>query len=161
MLTISPIRSIKYYSDLAKEDYYLDGGEPNGIWTGKASKLLDLTGDVETESYINVMHGFTPNKQYKLCQNSGNNRRYGWDLTFSAPKPVSSVWARANKALKLKIQQAHFKGVKAAIAFIEEHAAVTRRNKLGLLREKVTGQLRQRLNMQLAEHKILNYIHIA
>lgn len=139
MLTISPIRNIKYYSDLAKEDYYLDGGEPNGVWVGKASKLLDLSGDVETESYINVMHGFTPDKQYKLCQNAGNNRRYGWDLTFSAPKSVSAVWARANKDLKLKIQQAHFKGTKAAIAFIENNAAVTRRNKLGLLREKVTG----------------------
>ncbi|WP_440876445.1 MobF family relaxase [Thalassotalea sp. PLHSN55] len=139
MLTISPIRNIKYYSDLAKEDYYLDGGEPNGIWAGKASKLLDLSGDVETESYINVMHGFTPDKQYKLCQNAGNDRRYGWDLTFSAPKSVSAAWARANNDLKLKIQQAHFKGAKAAIGFIENNAAVTRRNKLGLLREKVTG----------------------
>lgn len=139
MLTISPIRSIKYYSDLAKEDYYLDGGEPNGIWAGKASKLLDLSGYVETESYINVMHGFTPNKQYQLCQNAGIDRRYGWDLTFSAPKSVSSTWARANKDLKLKIQQAHFKSFKAAIAFIENNAAVTRRNNLGLQREKVTG----------------------
>jgi conjugative relaxase-like TrwC/TraI family protein len=139
MLTISPIRNIKYYSDLAKEDYYLDGGEPNGIWAGKASKLLDLTGDVETESYINVMHGFTPNAEFKLCQNAGNNRRYGWDLTYSAPKSVSAVWARANKDLKQKIQQAHFKGAKVAITFIENNAAVTRRNKLGLLREKVTG----------------------
>lgn len=139
MLTISPIRNIKYYSDLAKEDYYLDGGEPNGVWAGKASKLLDLTGDVETESYINVMHGFTPDKQYKLCQNAGSNRRYGWDLTFSAPKSVSAVWARANNDLKLKIQQAHFDGVKSALAFIESNAAITRRNKLGLLREKVTG----------------------
>ncbi|MEY8214742.1 MAG: MobF family relaxase, partial [Colwellia sp.] len=139
MLTIFPIRSIKYYSDLAKEDYYLDGGEPNGIWAGKASKLLDLSGNVETESYINVMHGFTPDKKYKLCQNAGINRRYGWDLTFSAPKSVSAVWARADKYLKLKIQQAHFKSTKAAIAFIEDNAAVTRRNNLGLQREKVTG----------------------
>jgi conjugative relaxase-like TrwC/TraI family protein len=139
MLTISPIRSIKYYSDLAKEDYYLDGGEPNGVWAGKASKLLDLTGDVETEDYINVMHGFTPNKQYQLCQNAGTNRCYGWDLTFSAPKSVSAVWARANNELKLKIQQAHFQGAKAAISFIEDNAAVTRRNKQGLIREKVTG----------------------
>lgn len=139
MLTISPIRNIKYYSDLAKEDYYLDGGEPNGVWVGKASKLLDLSGDVETESYINVMHGYTPDKHYKLCQNAGSNRRYGWDLTFSAPKSVSAVWARVNTDLKLKIQQAHFKGAKVAIAFIENNAAVTRRNKLGLSREKVTG----------------------
>jgi conjugative relaxase-like TrwC/TraI family protein len=139
VLTISPISNIKYYSDLAKEDYYLDGGEPNGIWAGKASKLLDLTGDVETGQYINIMHGFTPSKQYQLCQNAGGNRRYGWDLTFSAPKSVSAVWARANNELKLKIQQAHFKGAKAALSFIEDNAAITRRNKLGLLREKVTG----------------------
>jgi conjugative relaxase-like TrwC/TraI family protein len=139
MLTIAPIRNIKYYSDLAKDDYYLDGGEPNGVWAGKASKLLDLSGDVEIESYINVMHGFTPDKQYKLCQNSGADRRYGWDLTFSAPKSVSAVWARADNDLKSKIQQAHFKSTKAAIAFIEDNAAVTRRSNSGLQREKVTG----------------------
>ena len=139
MLTIAPIRNVKYYSDLAKEDYYLDGGEPNGVWAGKASKLLDLTGEVDTKNYINVMHGFTPDKKYKLCQNAGNDRRYGWDLTFSAPKSVSAAWARADKYLKLKIQQAHFKSTKAAIAFIEDNAAVSRRSNSGLQREKVTG----------------------
>jgi conjugative relaxase-like TrwC/TraI family protein len=139
MLTISPIRNIKYYSDLAKEDYYLDGGEPNGVWLGKGAKLLDLSGNVDNEKYINVMNGYTPDKKYELCQKSGKNHRHGWDLTFSAPKSVSIAWARANDELKQQIQNAHFEGVKQSLSFIEEHAAVTRRNKLGMMREKVTG----------------------
>tara|TARA_R110001592_G_scaffold215877_1_gene469300 strand:- start:6634 stop:9150 length:2517 start_codon:yes stop_codon:yes gene_type:complete len=139
MLTISPIRNINYYSDLAKEDYYLDGGEPNGVWLGKGAKLLDLSGNVDNEKYINVMHGYTPDKKYDLCQKSGKKHRHGWDLTFSAPKSVSIAWARASDELKQKIQNAHFEGVKQALSFIEDHAAVTRRNKLGMMREKVTG----------------------
>ena len=139
MLTISPIRNINYYSDLAKEDYYLDGGEPNGVWLGKGAKLLDLSDNVDNEKYINVMHGYTPDKKYELCQKSGNKHRHGWDLTFSAPKSVSIAWARANDELKQQIQNSHFEGVKQALSFIETHAAVTRRNKLGMMREKVTG----------------------
>ncbi|WP_054202958.1 MobF family relaxase [Pseudoalteromonas undina] len=139
MLTVSPIRNVKYYSELAKEDYYLDGGEPNGVWAGKARKLLDLSGEVETEEYINIMHGYSPCKKYELCQNSGANRRFGWDLTFSSPKSVSVAWARADLSLKADIQKAHFGAVKSALSFLENNAAVTRRNKSGQIREKVTG----------------------
>lgn len=139
MLTISPIHNIKYYSDLAKEDYYLDGGEPNGVWIGKGARLLDLSGNVVNEEYINVMHGYTPNKGYELCQKSGDNHRHGWDLTFSAPKSVSIVWAILNEDLKQIIQKYHFSAVKSALSFIEKNAAITRRNKSGLSREKVTG----------------------
>ena len=34
MLTLNPINSIEYYSDLASEDYYHAGGEPAGRWAG-------------------------------------------------------------------------------------------------------------------------------
>ena len=139
MLTVSPIKNIKYYSDLAKEDYYLDNAEPNGIWLGKGARLLGLKGIVETEQYINIMQGHTPDKKYQLCQKSNKNHRHGWDLTFSAPKSVSVAWARANEELKTKIQEAHFQSVKQAVLFLEEHAAITRRSKLGLKREKVIG----------------------
>jgi conjugative relaxase-like TrwC/TraI family protein len=139
MLTIHKISNVAYYSDLAKEDYYLDGGEPNGIWAGSAARLLGLSGIVNTQEYKNVMHGYTPDKKYSLCQKKGTKHRYGYDLTFSVPKSVSVAWARSDQAMKRKIQEANKKGVDAALKLIEQHAAITRRGHGGKIKEKVSG----------------------
>jgi len=32
MLTLSPLHTITYYSELCHEDYYTDSAEPLGIW---------------------------------------------------------------------------------------------------------------------------------
>jgi hypothetical protein len=42
MMSFAKIRDGKYYLDLATEDYYLQGGEPDGIWCGSGSSLLKL-----------------------------------------------------------------------------------------------------------------------
>ena len=34
MMSFAKIRDGKYYLDLAAEDYYLKGGEPDGVWCG-------------------------------------------------------------------------------------------------------------------------------
>ena len=36
-----------YYIGLAREDYYIDGGEPPGIWHGKGAEALGLSGQVD------------------------------------------------------------------------------------------------------------------
>ncbi|MGS0724772.1 MobF family relaxase [Shewanella sp. 0m-11] len=139
MLTISPIRNINYYTDLAKEDYYLDGGEPNGEWAGVGARLIGLSGTVETEEYLNIMKGNTPDGQYALRQQSSLKQRAGWDLTFSAPKSVSIAWARADKELKLRIRTAHQQAVIKAVEKLEQHAAYTRIGKNGMLQESTLG----------------------
>lgn len=40
----------KYYTGLAKEDYYTKGGEPPGQWLGKGAQRLGLTGNVDEQS---------------------------------------------------------------------------------------------------------------
>ncbi|MCG9729597.1 relaxase domain-containing protein [Shewanella sp. Isolate13] len=139
MLTISPIRNISYYTDLAKEDYYLDGGEPNGEWAGVGARLIGLSGTVETEEYLNIMKGLTPDGKYALRQQNSLKQRAGWDLTFSAPKSVSIAWARADKALKLGIQAAHKQAVIKAVEKLELHASYTRIGKNGTLQERTLG----------------------
>lgn len=139
MLTLNKIQSIEYYSDLANEDYYLDGGEPNGEWAGKGSILLGLRGAVDDVEYRNVLKGRSPLGNEKLCLNDGSEHKPGWDLTFSAPKSVSVAWARSEQGLKDKIQAAHKDGVKAALSLLEEHAAFTRRGKNGVVRENTLG----------------------
>ena len=48
MLSIDKIslKNINYYLELAREDYYLNGGEPPGQWHGKALRARLLIGFV-------------------------------------------------------------------------------------------------------------------
>ncbi|MDU0353828.1 MobF family relaxase [Paraglaciecola aquimarina] len=143
MLTISPINNIGYYANLATEDYYLDGGEPEGEWVGLGSRLFkELSGTVKNEHYQNIYHGVSPCGQYALRQFNSSSKakqRAGWDLTFSAPKSVSVAWARADRKLRHKIQLAHKLAVLKSVSLIENNVAVTRTGKGGLVQEQPIG----------------------
>ncbi|MGV2874176.1 MobF family relaxase, partial [Colwellia sp. E150_009] len=139
MMSLAKIRDGKYYLDLAAEDYYLKGGEPDGKWCGSAASLLKLKGAVTSDVLSNLLKGYSPCGKTALCQNADHNHTPGWDLTFNAPKSVSVLWAAAAPDLRQKIQSAQLTAVKEAIAVIEEYAAVTRRGEAGCDREKVAG----------------------
>ena len=138
MMSINPINSIEYYEELAKDDYYTKGGEPPGKWIGRGALSLMLSTYIDTVDYRRIFNGFDPDGE-KLCENAGNNHRAGWDLTFSAPKSVSILWARADEEIRKAIQAAQQTAVEQALTFIEEHAAYTRRGKGGKTLERTTG----------------------
>lgn len=140
MLTISPVNNLDYYSNLAEEDYYVDGGEPPGIWYGLGAQQLSLQGKLVSKSdYQNLMHGYSLTGKL-LVQNAGSDkRRNAWDLCLSAPKSVSLLWARGNEELRQEIQKAQKLAVRASIDFIERNAAVTRRGKAGERTESTAG----------------------
>ena len=50
-----------------------------------------------------------------------------FDLTFSAPKSVSLLWAFATPATARAVRDAHDEAVDVALGFLEERAAVARR----------------------------------
>jgi conjugative relaxase-like TrwC/TraI family protein len=125
-----------YYTGLAREDYYLEGGEPPGLWAGSGAVALGMKGQVDKEVLGRVFDGFDA-RGVPLVQNAGNAKRQaGWDLTFSAPKSVSVLWSLLPKDLGQQIRQAHEEAVKVACAYIEDQAGWTRRGKAGKLREK-------------------------
>ncbi|EOG8302635.1 MobF family relaxase [Yersinia enterocolitica] len=138
MMSMSAINSISYYENLAQEDYYTDGGEPLGQWVGQGARDLNLGKQVESADYRKIFNGFGPDGT-PLCENAGENHRHGWDLTFSAPKSVSILWARADETTRTNIQTIQQLAVEKAISFIEKHAAYTRRGKGGHIQECVTG----------------------
>jgi conjugative relaxase-like TrwC/TraI family protein len=51
--------------------YYLDAGEPAGIWHGAGASLVGLSGEVDDEAFIAVMAGRAPDGVWLL------GRRYG------------------------------------------------------------------------------------
>lgn len=138
MMSINPINSIEYYEDLAKEDYYTKGGEPPGKWIGRCALSLGLRNEIDTRSYRRIFNGYSPYGE-KLCKNAGDNHRPGWDVTFSAPKSVSVLWARADTDLRQAIQDAQQEAVTQALTFIEDEAAFTRRGKGGEILEQTIG----------------------
>tara|TARA_Y100001937_G_scaffold89915_1_gene121611 strand:+ start:6268 stop:8838 length:2571 start_codon:yes stop_codon:yes gene_type:complete len=138
MMSINPINSIEYYEELAKEDYYTQGGEPPGKWIGRGARALMLSSTIETVDYRRIFNGFGPDGK-KLCENAGDDHRPGWDVTFSAPKSVSILWARANEEVRKTIQAAQQSAVERALTFLEDKAAFTRRGKGGKALEHTTG----------------------
>lgn len=128
--------SADYYVNLAQEDYYLKGGEPPGQWYGEGADRLGLFGKV-TESELKLLFsGRGPDKE-PLVQNAGSeDRQAGWDLTFSAPKSVSVLWAQADPETRRAILEAHRASVDAALDYLEKEAAWTRRGKKGEGRER-------------------------
>ena len=112
--------SAGYYINLAKDDYYHKGTEPAGIWYGQGAQLLGLSGTVGRQDFLALCAGYNPEEMSeKFVQNAGReNRRAGWDLTFSAPKTVSALWATANEETRQKISAANYSAVLNALDFV-------------------------------------------
>jgi len=128
----------EYYLSLAKEDYYLQGGEPPGQWIGGGAEELGLKGEVSREELQNIMQGFSADGEEALVQNAGaKDRRSAWDLTFSAPKSVSVVWSQSSGEVRSEIQEAHKEAVKKSLQYLNDAAAITRRGKGGVSEEQV------------------------
>ena len=139
MLSISPMSGAgqgDYYIELAREDYYLEGGEPSGQWFGDGARELGLEGEVQKQELSNVLRGYSPNGEHQLVQNAGaENRQSGWDLTFSAPKSVSVAWSQSEGEMRKAFQEAHQKAVTKALSYVEDEAGFTRRGQGGVERE--------------------------
>jgi len=78
--------------------YYLGNGEGPGQWAGRASELLELDGAVDAELLHRVLEGRDPSSGVRFIQ-ARKDRVPGFDLTFSAPKSVSVVWALTDPAI--------------------------------------------------------------
>lgn len=121
-----------YYIDLAKEDYYLEGGEPLGQWIGTGAADKGITGTVNKEAFHALFQGYSPDGLVKFVQSAGSEtHRPGWDLTFSAPKSLSVLWSQVDADTRQVLQRAHFEAVKKAIGYLEDEATVCRTGKGG------------------------------
>ena len=129
----------KYYTGLAREEYWKSGGESPGVWCDNAAaRAFGLRGQVDPKHIENLFLGYDPEGLRSLVQNAGKEtRRAAIDLTLSVPKTVSALLAVASendrKALEAKIDRA----VEKTLAFINEQAGYTRIGRGGYEREKV------------------------
>ena len=126
----------EYHLSLAREDYYLEGHEPAGHWLGGGAKWLGLEGKVTATALRHLFRGYSANGTHLLVRNAGAaNRQPAWDVTFSAPKSVSVLWALAPDDMRGLLEAAHEHAVTQALAYLEQAAGFTRRGSGGEQRE--------------------------
>lgn len=167
VLSLKPLTagSHHYYEQVAcgREDYYSaavdaeeGGGEdPAGQWLGAGAEQLGLEGSVPKGALARMAEGEDPRTGRRLlarravaaawvrCGPRGRARTArpvtGWDLTFSAPKSVSVVYAVGDSDLRAAVRHAHDQAVRDAVGYLERSACVTRRGAGGTDRHAGAG----------------------
>jgi len=121
-----------YYQEHSA-DYYVEDLDHQGVWLGTGAETLGLEGAINREEFQLSLAGFVAGRK---VQNAGKEERLmGWDLTFSAPKSVSIVWAGAEVHHRQEIELAHQKATEVAFAYLEANT-ITRRGKGGTIDEE-------------------------
>ena len=138
--TLAQAASAAYYLESQRSfrhpnEYYTAGEEPDGVWFNPHA-LFGLTdsGKIDSSDFHRLYNGFAPNTGAKLTQNAGSERRSaGLDMTFSADKSVSALWAVADPDLRSGIERAHNDAARVALEeTVLRHCGYTRvRNRDG------------------------------
>ena len=110
-----------YYVE-ALGGYYLDGGEPAGLWRGRGAAALGLVGEVDDAMFLSLMAGLDPATGEPLGRRYGDHSVRGFDATALAPKSVSVLFALGDDAVRRAVLEAHDAAVAAMVDWVEDHA---------------------------------------
>jgi conjugative relaxase-like TrwC/TraI family protein len=123
-------------------EYYTERGDRPGRWQGSGLSALGLTpGAVVEERELEALFGraLSPTTGKQLGSSWREDAITGFDLTFSAPKSVSTWWALANPETAAAIEVAHRAAVDAALGYLEAHASMSRRGRDGVEQIRSAG----------------------
>lgn len=137
--TIAAGTQAAYYSK--RSEYYLGGGEPAGRWITATNDFGATQGALVDNALFERLHAGLDADGELLLSNSGDgvNRVGGIDLTLSAPKSVSVVFALADAEMRHAIEQTQHDACEATVGFLTRNAAFCRRGKNGLRLEKISS----------------------
>ena len=116
-------------------EYYLGKGEAPGRWFGRGLPELGLEHDgivAEPELEAVFARALHPVTGAALGRAWRTDAVTGFDLTFSAPKSVSTLWALGGTTAGQHVVAAHRAAVTAALTYLDTHAAVSRRGTDGV-----------------------------
>ncbi|MCP3877510.1 MAG: relaxase domain-containing protein [Sulfitobacter sp.] len=104
--------------------YYLDPGEPAGLWHGHGAGLLGLEGEVDDGQFLRLMAGLDPHitGNTPLGRTYGETSVRGFDVTASAPKSVSVLFAVGYPHVRDEVLAAHDQAVGTMVRWVEAHA---------------------------------------
>ncbi len=102
--------------------YYLDRGEPPGVWHGHGAAHLGLDGVVDEDDFLDLMAGVDPRTGHTLGSRHTDRTVRGFDVTCSAPKSASVLFAVGDDAVRQQVCESHDAAVAAVVDWIERHA---------------------------------------
>ena len=109
------------------EDYYVRSS--TGRWLGQGARRFGLAGEVREQDLVSLLQGFDPRDGHKLTQNAGTDRErvMAVDLTLSAPKSVSALWALGDADMRRALERSHTQAVERAVEFYQRQLALSSR----------------------------------
>ncbi len=165
---LTSARADYYLADLAQElplPGRLDDGPAH--WIGRAAAGLGLRGAPDPTSLRAVLDGRHPASGHQL--RSARATVGGFDLTFSAPKSVSVVFALGGEEVARHVVAAHRAGVHGALAYVEAHGLSAQRGAgeerhvvptTGLVAASFTHGVNRNLDPHLHTHVVMaNMVH--
>ena len=138
-LTVEQSRYYERQVAQGRDDYYSGRGESPGRWTGAGTETLRLGGRVDDDGFMALMEGRDPGTGARLKRVGGRSKVAAFDLTFSAPKSVSVLFAIGEPVLAGALADAHESAVDAALGYLEREACRVRRGRGGVRREVGEG----------------------
>jgi conjugative relaxase-like TrwC/TraI family protein len=138
-LTVEQSRYYERQVAQGRDDYYSGRGESPGRWTGGGAETLRLGGRVDDDEFMALMEGRDPGTGERLKRVGGRSKVAAFDLTFSAPKSVSVLFAIGEPALAGALVEAHEQAVDAGLGYLEREACRVRRGRGGVRREVGEG----------------------
>ena len=116
------------FDDYARGDAKRAGPQPT--WACEGAALLGLSGVAEPEQVERLAKGLHPLTGEPLVKGAGEQHVMGLDMTFSAPKDVSAIFAGGNASTRDAVAEAVMQAAKTALAHVETEC-VTRHGKAG------------------------------
>jgi hypothetical protein len=109
-----------------REDYYLRGGSATGMWRGSGAAEQDLNGTVSAEGVVRLFDGEHPGTGEQLGRRLRKDGVAAWDVTFSADKSVSLLWALSDEDTRQQVVEAFDAATTEAFGYLESVASATR-----------------------------------
>ncbi len=138
-LTVEQSRYYERQVAQGRDDYYSGRGESPGRWTGSGADSIGIGGRVDDDGFMALVDGRDPGTGERLKRVGGRSKVAAFDLTFSAPKSVSVLFAIGEPALAAALVEAHESAVDAALGYLEREACRVRRGRGGVRREVGEG----------------------
>jgi conjugative relaxase-like TrwC/TraI family protein len=138
-LTVEQSRYYERQVAQGRDDYYSGRGESPGRWTGSGAGTLELGVRVDDDGFMALMDGRDPATGERLKRVGGRSKVAAFDLTFSAPKSVSVLFAIGEPGMAGALVEAHESAVDAALGYLEREACRVRRGRGGVRHEAGGG----------------------
>ena len=165
---LTSARADYYLADLAQElplPRRWDDGPAH--WVGHAAAGLGLEGPPDPGALRAVLDGRQPTSGHRL--RSDRATVCGFDLTFSAPKSVSVVFALGGEDVARQVVVAHRESVRGALTYLETHGLSAQRGSgeerhvvptTGLVAASFTHGVNRNLDPHLHTHVVMaNMVH--